>query len=205
MALTATEDFTGSDGTQVNSLADWDGAASGDQSNGLDIYSNSAAPDHANVSHSNWWTSDSFDNDQYAQGTIVVAGSGMFVGPGVRCSGTDYGSNQNGYHWMGDSGSTSYLEKYQGGSWTAIDNGSGFSASDEVYMEVEGTSIECKINDVSDISATDSSISSGAAGICGYGDGTGTRLDNWEGGNLGEAPSAVPIPVAMRHYRNMRT
>lgn len=184
MALPATENFNGSgDGTQLTShSSDWT-LNDGD----FDIQSNAVAVDDPGHDEAGaHWNADSFNDDQYAEGDITNTASGVYVGVAVRCN---TGGSANYYGYYSDSGDASYLHKNINGSWTQLGStGNTFSTNDTVRIEAEGTTITPNINGSTTGTPgaqTDSALSSGSAGISGYDDGEGMRLDNWEGGNIG--------------------
>lgn len=202
MALPATESFTGTNGARVNSLTNWDGCRSDSPGSGLAIQSNAAQPD-ASFQLGDWWTTDAFSNDQYSKGVIAALASGVYVGVGVRMGGTDGGSNLSGYIFTSDSADGCYLEKYTAGTWQGVlATGSVFSNGDTVEIRISGNAITCLVNTVSRLTYTDNSspISSGAAGITGYGNGA-SRIDSWEGGNVSAAAASFPPLVRSRLYR----
>lgn len=188
MALPATATFTATNGVQVNSLADWDGCAAGVNGDGLDIQTNAAQADLAGRTHGDWWVSDTFANNQYSQATVVGIATGVYVGVGVRMSGTSGSQDLSGYLFYGtdtDSG----LDKYVDGAYdSTLDTGIAFEAGDIIRIEISGNAITCKINGATELSYTDSTspITSGAAGICAYADGA-SQIDDWEGGDLSTA------------------
>jgi len=69
--------------------------------------------------------------------------------------------------------------------------GTAWEVSDVIKLEVVGTEIRFYINGSLDVSMdtdgkyTDAGVTSGNPGVIGYGNGTGTRADDWEGGNVG--------------------
>jgi hypothetical protein len=198
VTLPATETFTASDGTQVNALSNWSTVTNYD----LDINSNGACADRAGAEQCDRWNADTFEPDQYAEATWIEtsAQSGLEVGVAVRCSDTA----ETYYGFYGNSGAgNSYLFKVvNGGSWTQIGAArSGFQNGDRIRLEVEGTSLRCYINDVQEgATETDSDISSGYPGICGYDDGTVRRLDDWEGGNLAGKDTYLKASTPTANY-----
>jgi hypothetical protein len=134
------------------------------------------------------WNADSFNDDQYATVVMGVATAAGWMGPGVRLSAT----GQNWYGFYGNSvGSNVNAIKVVSGSWTQLGSAgsTGFSGGDTLTLEVSGTTLSPKLNgsaysDIGD--QTDSSLSSGYAGIVGYGQSSpvNTNADTWEGGNL---------------------
>jgi hypothetical protein len=198
MTLPASESFSAADGAQVRALTGWSGASAGGL-NDMDVQSNGACPDGAaSITHADWWDADAFDDDHYSQAEVARADAGgVYVGLCVRAGGTDGGGDLSAYVWTVNADDQGYLDEFVGGAWTAIANGGGtIAVSDTLRMEAEGTTLRTKINGVTDFSVTDNTIASGAAGIAGYEDGVTSRLDNWQGGNLGGAAAAAPKKLA---------
>src|SRR5512139_2841229 len=109
MALPASDAFTGTDGTALQTYsANWSVNAGALAINTNAVYSNSADESGAG------WNADTFDNDQYAQGT-VVATSSAHVGVAVRVH-TD-GATDTYYGLYGSFGDCQ-LFKQVGGSWS---------------------------------------------------------------------------------------
>lgn len=125
-------------------------------------------------------------NDQYSQAVVTTISFGASVGVVVRCSG---GSST--YYAYYSSSNAAYMGKVVSGTWTSFGTvGTPFEADDIIKLEVEGTTIRAYKNGSLDTSvgtngvATDAAISSGYAGVGGYGSSTISRIDNWEAGEL---------------------
>lgn len=185
MALPASSTFTGSDGTSLNSIASWDGAGSDGNSNGLRIISNAAQGVTDARAHASWWTSDTFGNDHYSEATVVALASGTYIGVGVRLSGTDGSSNLTGYLFYSDSADGCYIDEYSAGAFVATIAGPGavFATSDVIRLEASGSTLTGYVNGVQRLQVTDSSITSGAAGVCAFSN-AGSRVDSWTADNL---------------------
>ena len=187
-ALPASDTFTGTNGTQLTAYsANWTLNA-GD----LDIQTNAVSPDGGNyfgtvAAH---WNADSFDNDQYAQITVVALSAAElwnFIGVSVRA----HASAATFYTFFGGSDGT-YLYKQVAGSENQIGSvAAAVSVNDVLKLTVSGTTLTPNKNGSTTGTPgaqTDSSIASGYAGLGGYsgdsGARTNTRGDSWEGGNL---------------------
>jgi hypothetical protein len=176
MALPATDDFTDSDGVQIASHGDWT-VNDGD----FDIQSNALAPDDYGRCCA-YWNADAFDANQYAEATIIAL-SDEYIGVAVRM-------HASAVTYYGISGNDTDKEIFKriNGAYTAIAvSGNQWSANDVIRLEVNATTLTPMLNGETDTDLgiqTDSAISSGSAGVCGYDDGTGSRIDDWEGGNL---------------------
>lgn len=185
MALPAIDDFSGSNGQALTTYsANWT------YSIGAFIINSAfgtVAADVVSQECGAYWNADSFANDQYSEAVIDSVNNGdSYIGVGVRMSagGNYYGAYSNNV------GST--LFKLVDGSYTELDTGPLFEASDVVRLEVIGTSLKVYLNDEEIMSATDSTHSSGAAGIIGYSN-QGNDITSWEGGDLGEGDTQVSV------------
>lgn len=190
MALPATETFTNSNGVALTThSASWTNNAGTFAINSNAVYATDAGQDCA--AH---WNADTFANDQYAQGVIVALGS-TYIGVSVRCH-----ASANTHYGFEGNATDSYFYKYVNGSYTQLGStGGNFTNGQTLRIEASGTTITPKING-STISPpgaqTDSSISSGYAGIAGSGNNAVSRLDTWEGGNIGGGAATLTISVS---------
>lgn len=190
-ALPATDAFTGTNGTALQTYStNWTINAGGFQ-----INTNSVACSQNNEGGAHW-NADSFNNDQYAQATVSAIGSGFFIGLGVRESAS--GATYYGIYY--DNG-VGQLFKNVAGTWTQLGSNSvGVSSSDVLRLEAAGTTITPKKNGATTGTPgaqTDSSISSGFAGLSCWGNSTGSRVDDWQGGNLGGGGPSGPPPATL--------
>ena len=191
MALPASDSFTGTNGTGLTSYsASWTyNYGSGTH---LQIQSNGVFCSRASDAATARWNADTFNADQYAQVTMAAVGNGGYYGPAVRIStsGAD-----TCYYIEVDSSDGSYLFKTVSGSGTQLGSTAGTAANADVWrLEASGTTITPKKNGSTTGTPgaqTDSSISSGAAGLHAWGTATGSRMDDWSGGNLGAATQTV--------------
>ena len=202
MALPRTFAFTAADGTD---LVTYDSAFaySGSGSNAIDIASNQAEGAGFSVENLAVVSAETFNADQYAQATVGVAINGRKKGLCARMDGSG-----NGYVWYG-SGASSYGNMYimlevlrtptQLGSY-----GNPFLTGKVVRLECSGTSIIGKHDGVARVTVTDSTYSSGKAGLAFQGAGGSSSLDDLEVGNLGGGGAGLSIPVAMNYYKRKR-
>lgn len=177
MTLPATDTFTGSNGTQLSTYsASWTTVKAD-----FDIQSNQLAPDVAATEGGAGWNADTFNNDQYAQATLVASPSadiGVAVRVNVATPNDDY------YGFYADV-TNAFLFKVINGTWTQIGTNITRPANGSVLrLEAQGTTLTCYDDGASVRAATDSALTSGAAGVAGFGDDASTLLDTWEGGNL---------------------
>lgn len=182
MALPATDAFTGTDNTVLTTYSsNWSFNAGT-----FRIQSNAVRPDTGATDGAAFWNADSFNANQYAQGTIVARSGGAYLGVAARCAAAGVDTF---YGYEADSADLAYLFKHVAGVSTTISTAAVFAVNDVVRLEASGTSLTCKRNGSADTigTQTDSSIASGSAGISGAGGSTGARLDTWEGGDLAAA------------------
>jgi hypothetical protein len=179
MTLPATDDFTDSNDVQIETHGDWT-VMDGD----FDIQSNGLAPDHSSRCVA-YWNADTFDANQYAQATIKALTSGIYIGVAVRVHAVSVT-----YYGLNGTDSVKTLSKRVNGVYSQLASSPNqYSVDDVIRLEANATSIRPMLNGETDEDLgiqSDSSISSGSAGVSGYDDGTGSRIDDWEGGNLSE-------------------
>lgn len=135
-------------------------------------------------------STNTYNNDQKAQTKMVTRATNP-AGPAVRVAS---GTTQTYYGYYADS-TASYLFKNVSGVWTQIGSNGAAGANGSTYaLEVSGTTLTPKKDGATaDIGAqTSSSISSGYAGICGYGS-TSSQIDNFAADNMTVVTKAKPI------------
>jgi hypothetical protein len=189
MALPATDDFTtGSDQAIEDYSANWtiNSGAMQVLAASDDVHSNTASADTG--AH---WNADTFDDDQYSQATVsALSGTYIYIGICARAA----ASAETYYFYESANNDKKYLTKRVAGSNTELASSANvWSASDDVRLETNGTTITPILNASTDTdlgAQTDSSITSGSAGVMGWGSGNVARVDDWEGGNLAGASTA---------------
>lgn len=161
-----------------------------------------------------FWNADTFANNQYAQATLITSNVTAAIGVAVRCSA---GGNGYGLYYQ-YSGQWLWLWKMVNNVWTELvgaNNIGAYGDGDVLRLEVNGTTLTAKINGnvVPGFAAvTDTSLSSGRAGISGYDSNSNCRMTAWEGGNLGGsavnlaangittgAPSVAAATIGQKH------
>lgn len=182
-ALPATDNFNGTTGTALATYsASWtvNNGAFAIQSNAVGSAAGGAIEGSAR------WNADTFNNNQYSQGTVLTPTALLYIGVTVRVS----TSGATTWYLYEVSSADRFLYKAVAGTLTELGTTpTGASANDVLRLEANGTTITPKRNGTTDTqvgAVTDSAIASGSAGIGGYNTAgtTDTRLDNWEGGNL---------------------
>lgn len=195
MATLRTDAFTAANGTALttyNSQWSYVQGVYGINTNAAHSASSgteTAARDNANT----------YPNDQWSQGTAVAVANGGWIGVSVRCS----NSIVSYYEYYSDSANDATLALMAGGTWTSLASGSPVAANDVMYIEAQGTAILAKKNAANQFggAVTNASIASGWAGIAGYSNLTGSRVDDWSGGDFGGGGGGIVIPVMMNQYR----
>ncbi len=184
MTILATDNFNRANADPIGNP--WTSAGDGGQ---FKIVSNAATPNALGSDCSAFENTVTWPNDQYSQAKVTVTGTdggGRGIGVGVRMA-----TNRNYYRLAIDHASSNNVrlnKKVNGTStqiWlrtvTLVDG-------DTLYLEVQGTTLIAKLNGVEiGASATDSSLSSGAAGICYSSTATSASEDDWEGGDFSSA------------------
>lgn len=151
------------------------------------------APGPSNFSSARY-SGTTWPNDQWAQHTVISHGTtNTDGGPAVRVSTS--GAQTFYFADINDADSASLgssmscsIHKCNAGTFTTVGSASSFtvSANDVIYLEVQGTSLVFKQNGTTKISATDSGITSGAAGIAYWaGASNAATIDSWSGGDFG--------------------
>ena len=199
MTLPVSVAFTGTNGTAIRTLADWDGARTDGASGGACvIQSNAAQAGASGQIAADWWTTDTPNANQVARATVTAIAAGAYIGVGVRLSGTDNdGDTLDGYLFYSDAADGSYIDKVINGAWVASIAGPGavFEVGDAIELSINGTALTAKVNGATLFSVTDSAIATGSFGIAAYASGA-SAIDNFEGDNLASAQTISPSGIA---------
>lgn len=176
MASLFTDTFTGADGTVLPTY----NASYVSVAGNLKINSNNVCGGNANESGIKYNVT--FDPNQYSQLTVTAKSAVNEIGPSVRM-GAGGSGNYYGSYW---DNAGIYRFIYSGFSWSHV--GSDLAApniNDVIRLEASGSSLTTKVNGVIQGGVqTDSTFPTGQAGICGWADGTGSRADNLDIGNI---------------------
>lgn len=190
MTLPATDAFTAANGTSLTTYsANWT------INNGSFVINTNGLIGATSVDDSlAHWNADVFSNDQYSQLTIAAIVSGGYPGPAVRVP----ASGKTAYFIQSDSADGLYMYKMVAGVETQLGGtGAVVVANDVLRLEVSGTTLTPKKNGTliaTPGTQTDSTLTSGSAGIDIYDNLTGARVDDWSGGNLGSAAASLTVP-----------
>lgn len=186
-ALPASDSFVaGSDQALTTYSASWTYAAGAWQVSAAD---GAVGPNSSDNEVGAFWNADSFSANQKSTVIIGRIAAGASVGPGVRMSSGNY------YGAYSDT-SDSYLFKVVSGTWTQLDIDTAWSASDSVELSVVGTTLTVKVNGTTTMTATDSSLSSGAAGITGYGNSWSlANISSWTGDSISGSAATLSSPT----------
>lgn len=197
MALPATDNFNRSD-ENLDVSANWTQIHDGDAR----VVSNQCNGASTNSDCVTKWVSDTFDDDQYSQAEFVSsAKTYAYAGIGARLTGAATASC-DGYVF-GATSTQVRLYRYDNGTKTSLADTSRVVTSGNVLkIETSGTDIDCYDEATGVLSITDSTYSSGVAGVW-HTNNNDTLIDNWEGGNLGAA-AADPLAPIMQSIRRQR-
>jgi hypothetical protein len=197
MAIPVYDEFTDTNGVQIEDHGtEWALNTGGGLNGNVDIQSNATAPDSTGINGVGYRTDETFANNQYAEGYVREVAAGLFLGLSVRnqAGGTLYG-------WNVDAADQGYLELWDAGSWSLIQNSGGLiSKGDVMRLECEGTALRTYINGVLDFSETDPDVGSGAPGLYHFGDGATSLLDAFSAGDLGHFGDIVQWRKAGKPY-----
>ena len=191
----ATDDFNRADGgLGANWSTAWWGSFA--------VASNAAQVTAAGNAAFAYWNADTFDDDQWAEATFVPgSGQGDNAAVMVRASGS--GSSPSGYYFTYDPDNWSgryALTKAVAGTFTDLGEvtGVGFIASVDLRIEVVGTTITGYSNGVEVLSATDSSLTSGAPGmVSSTGATPAGTIDNF---SAGDWTATVTAPAGNNYF-----
>lgn len=124
-------------------------------------------------------------NNQYSQAVMVNAGNAALTednGPGL-CVRAAAAANTMYFAMWNNHGIDLY--SVVADSYANIGNYDTAQANNDVgYLEAQGATIVCKQNGTTRITVTDSSISSGGAGLFSAEEGVFPLMDTWEGGDF---------------------
>lgn len=170
MALPASDNFNRANGNLGSNWTDATGT------NAIQIATNVLQSNGA-VDALIYWNADAFPADQSADTTVTAVGD-SYLGASVRVTAN------NGYgFYAGQFGR--YLFKVVAGVTTTISSdGTSVTNADVYLLSAVGTQLRVKRNGVDLFTPTDSALSSGSAGLAGFGAGQAERADNWNGASL---------------------
>lgn len=195
MTTLATDDFNRADSTGLG--ANWT-TITGKTS--LNILTN-AAVSTAGGNDGNYYNAVAWPNDQWSQATLVDRAAGRnAVKVRVAAAAETYYAGGSDVTDFGNQ--QQRLWKTVAGVRTSLaTNATLLIATDLVYVEARGTTIKLFINGVEVLSAIDSDIASGNAGI-GFGDAVagGGDWDGWSGGDFGGATRPVKMAGEWRGF-----
>ena len=154
-----------------NLSSNWSGATTS-----FTAASGSLAPQVSFNTNTAWWSAGTFANDQYSCVTQLSYTSGNAIMPAVRSSASTgylvYFSSGTFQLWLF---TTSMLTSATG----TLTNGHEYC----LYVVGSALTLEDKTTSTTILTATDTTFSSGAAGINTFGDNTANTISHWRGGN----------------------
>jgi hypothetical protein len=154
---------------------------------GLAITGQAVAGTSASVVTGDVRTAETYPADQFSQVAVTATQltGGQWIGPMVRAQNGGQQAYVGIYYWNNGSPNLMLFER-SGSNWTQLGstyNSGPLSAGDKLQLAVTGSKLSFLLNGTVRISATDTTLASGAPGIMSFGTG---QVDNWSGG----APSA---------------
>jgi hypothetical protein len=154
-------------------------------SNDIGISSNAAVGTVNGQTSSAYWNADTFAADQYCEVTLSLFPNITWMGPMVRMS----TSANNGYSAQAERSGSTTLKLYRTDAGSTTQIGSTYTGSvvqgDVIRIEVEGDTITLKQNGTTRVTATDSTYTTGQAGLWIFTNSTARTLDDWTAGNIG--------------------
>jgi hypothetical protein len=152
---------------------------------GLAITSQAVAGTSSTGLSGDIWSAGTFTSNQYSQVTVTstqLTGQD-WIGPMVRAQNGGQNAYVGIYSWTNGSPVLMLFER-NGSNWTQLGStyASGpLSAGAQLEVVAIGSTISFLLNGVTQISATDTSLTGGAPGIMSYLTG---QVDNWSGGSI---------------------
>lgn len=179
MSLPVSQTFAGTDGTSLHSLnASWNQIA------GLAQIKSNGATWNSGTFGIVAWDGDTLSNDQQVSCTMqaLAAGSGSRMGPAVRCNDA---ANTAYVLDVGLASNILGLALLQAGAYsTLIANAGTAHVGDIVTLRVRGINLQVLINGIVTGSVTDSTLTSGRAGMFGVGTGLATQVSLFTANNF---------------------
>ncbi len=136
----------------------------------------------------------SWPNDQWCQATVTTLTDGD-IGLAARISTSAQTFYSYSHRTVANGGII--LEKQLNGNVYQPDIDTTFNpaVNDVIYLECYGSNITVKVNGIVRLSATDTDIASGNAGIFRYN--TTSRIDDWSAGSFGAGGSSPSADLAL--------
>lgn len=194
-AVLATDNFNRADATTLG--ANWSQQHPGYNGAGPDrlgIQTNQVDVNLGADSEAEWYNAITWPDDQYSSLVIQSIASGLCYALARAIGDTTTATFYDAGHDVVDYGDDFlHLQKWVSGTNTALANGTtNIVNGDTLRVEAQGTTIRGLLNGVTDLSVTDTAITSGKAGIMGYATAANTiKLDTWEGGDFAAGGSIV--------------
>lgn len=201
MTLPATDSFTGTNGTNLETYSSNWTAVSG--AGDMKIQSNAVCPADAAVVVCYRWNADTFPNNQYSQVKFVSSGASSWLGPAVRVA---TGGANTCYGWYFTVSNQTLAEITAGSGAVLVTSTVTVTAGDICRIEVVGNLINCYKNgipvpDMTGIS--DASITAGAAGLLGNGTSTSELRDDFAAGAYVPPATATLAPDSIAESTNL--
>lgn len=195
MALPVTDTFSGTNGDALPTYdSDWV-----ENSGGFQILTGGLVHPDTGVECGAHHSADTYDDDQYIIGEVGSVSVDTTV---TGIAGRVHASAETYYGAYFDTANI-YVFKNVAGSWTQL--GAAFSisvnAGDFIKLEIIGTDLELFLDTGGGYSSqgtrSDPAISSGSAGLSGWGTDTDNTLTSWEGGNTSPGGATRPPSLTL--------
>jgi hypothetical protein len=200
MTVLASTDFSGADVIPIGGV--WSVTPPGGGNWGR--ASNNAEPEFVSIDAFAYENTVTWPSSQYAKAILSAVPAFANVSNGV---GVALRMSTGATVWYelttGDGGAGTAISKRNAGLSLLASVSTNFAVADEIYLEAKGSSLVAQKNGaLFGLSATDSAIGSGRAGIAHSGEGTATTagLASWEGGDFTGPPFRYPkrVPLQQR-------
>lgn len=196
-ALPASDNFDRADSANLGS--NWT-TQTNEQTIGItsNVASNKASPQPGG----NFWNADTFADDQLSEATMTKIGAGADLQLEIRtrCQGAAESYYAGGRNDFINPNDRHRIWKIVGGTRTGLATQNvAWVVNDKVKLENVGTGLELFVNDVSELTTTDSSFSSGSAGIGlrSTGGVDEVQLDDWTGDDISTARRFMYIGASL--------
>jgi hypothetical protein len=118
--------------------------------------------------------------NQYSCVTLSTAATGDFVGPGARIA----ASGNTAYFAELAAGTQTNIQLVNAGSYSVLTGNVAVTIGHEYCLKAVGSTLTLTDNGTTVLTATDSTLTTGYAGLSSYSSASGTTVKLWRGGNL---------------------
>ena len=140
---------------------------------------------------------DTYNDQQYAKGTISALDPNDYMGVATRCDATGDG------YTLYTKDTTAFITRVDAGTEASTldtDATTPYAVNDVIELRSDGSDHQAYVNGTiitGFIGSSDSTHSSGSAGLSGYFSGATSNLTDWEGGNITAGASITSVPATV--------